>query len=435
MDTARSDDAYREAEKWPLSELTVAIAELVEWLARFGTDAGGGVTRLLYDASWLEAQLTLAERFRQLGLEVFFDEVGNLHGVLRGTDSAAAAVWTGSHIDTVQQGGKYDGAYGIAAGLIAILKLSARFGRPRRDVHLVSFCEEEGSRFPLAYWGSGYVTGRFSLDEIPEAYDSEGISLEEAMRAAGFGPGSGTSPASVPPLAYIELHIEQGAVLEREQTAVGLVQGIVGQKRLTFEVSGTANHAGTTPMTMRSDALSGVAEMILAAELRGSSYGPPLVATVGSLTIQPNLTNVIPGHVAFTLDARHADSAELAEFCEELIAVYRQIAAERGLTLSSREWMDAPAVRLDHDLLLQLTGICRRQGLSHRTMYSGAGHDAQLMQAICPSAMVFVPSRGGISHSPDEYTSDEELAVGVQVLIDFLYGLAYEDDDTAEVNG
>lgn len=431
MDTARVD-AYREAEEWPLVELTPAIAETVEWLARFGADAGGGVTRLLYDASWLEAQMTLSERLRQLGLTVYTDEVGNLHGVLRGTDPEAAAVWTGSHIDTVRRGGKYDGAYGIAAGLIAMLKLAARYGPPRRDVHLVSFCEEEGSRFPLAYWGSGYVTGRFSLDAIPEAYDAEGISLTEAMQAAGFGPGSGTPLPSTPPCAYIELHIEQGAVLERERTAIGLVQGIVGQKRLTFEVTGCANHAGTTPMTMRCDALAGVAEMILATEQRGNAYGPPLVATVGSLDILPNLTNVIPGHVAFTLDARHADSTELTEFCEELMACYQDIADKRGLTFTYKEWMDAPAVMLDRELLLQLTGICRRKGLSHRVMFSGAGHDAQLMQALCPSTMVFVPSRGGISHSPDEYTADEDLAVGVQVLIDFLHGMAYEDDDRAE---
>ncbi|MCL6458239.1 MAG: Zn-dependent hydrolase [Gorillibacterium sp.] len=421
-------DSYGETRATELALFKASIEETIEWLSLFGADASGGVTRLLYDASWQEAQSTLAQRMLQLGLEVTFDEVGNLHGILKGSHSHTGAIVTGSHIDTVVHGGKFDGTYGIAAGMIAIQHLWKQYGRPKRDLHIISFCEEEGSRFPLAYWGSGYITGRYSLAQVPEAHDLMGISLLEAMTAAGFGAGT-NSPKLVPEgiHAFIELHIEQGAVLEQEKQAIGLVQGIVGQKRLTFEVGGIANHAGTTPMTMRSDALAGVAEMIQEVEHRAKAYGPPLVATVGSLEIKPNLTNVIAGHVTFTLDARHANSSELAVFCEALITGFDEIALKRNLALSYKEWMDAAAVMLDSGLTQQVEVICQRNKLPYRQMFSGAGHDAQLMQSICPSTMIFVPSRAGISHSSEEYTSSEELAVGILVLKDLLYELAYHE--------
>ena len=174
-----------------LALFKASIDETIEWLSLFGADASGGVTRLLYDTSWQEAQSTLAQRMRQLGLEVHYDEVGNLHGILKGSHSYKGAVMTGSHMDTVVHGGKFDGAYGIAAGLAAVQHLWKHYGLPKRDLHIISFCEEEGSRFPLAYWGSGYITGRFQIDQVPVAHDLAGVSLLEAMLTAGFGPGTG----------------------------------------------------------------------------------------------------------------------------------------------------------------------------------------------------------------------------------------------------
>ncbi|MEK8127608.1 Zn-dependent hydrolase [Paenibacillus filicis] len=413
-----------------ISRLSDSLEEAIHWLSRYGADSEGGVTRLLYTDSWQQAQAALAERMQQAGLEVYYDEVGNLYGRIEGAQPHLGTILTGSHIDTVRHGGKYDGAYGIAAGLTALLYLAQRYGKPRYNLEIVSFCEEEGSRFPLTYWGSGNVSGRYSPDRVPDIYDDAGLSLKEAMLAAGFcSQASRAWTVRREDLrAFIELHIEQGAVLEREGSSIGVVQGIVGQKRLTFEVIGEANHAGTTPMAWRRDALAGAAEMVGYMEKLAQSYGPPMVATVGSLTLTPNLANVIPGKVSFTLDARHSDGGELSSFCSEAAAGLGDLAARRGLILTSHEWMNAEPVMMDAELTGWVEDICTQRDWSRVRMFSGAGHDAQVMQSICPAALVFVPSRGGVSHSPDEYTSAEELAAGVSVLTDLLYGLAYDKE-------
>lgn len=247
------------------------IAQAIDWLAEYGSEPDGGVTRLLYSPAWQEAQTALARRMEAAGLAARFDDCGNLYGRLEGRGLEREVILTGSHVDTVRNGGKYDGAYGILAGVIALKFLYENFGPPLRTLEVVSLCEEEGSRFPLAYWGSGNLTGRYAIHTPPDIADADGITLQAAMNAAGFGLGTFPPPKRADIARFIELHVEQGFVLEKERAAIGIVQGIVGQRRYTVQVGGSANHAGTTPMKYRRDALLGACEMIEWMEKRRST--------------------------------------------------------------------------------------------------------------------------------------------------------------------
>ncbi|MEK5414673.1 Zn-dependent hydrolase [Paenibacillus sp. FSL L8-0708] len=409
---------------------TQKLLDLLEELAAFST-AGPGVTRLLYTEEWSRAQIFLQEKMAGLGLEVSVDKVGNVYGRLSGRDPQQKVILTGSHIDTVVNGGKYDGAYGIAAAMIAFQDLQRNFGQPQRTLEVVSFCEEEGSRFPLAYWGSGHVTERYDGSEAETCMDAEGVTLKAAMAQSSFLQDITGEKASKRTGvrndigAFVELHIEQGIILEKTDTQIGVVQGIVGQRRYVVKVSGIANHAGTTPMFMRQDALASAVEMLYVLESSAKTAGEPLVATSGKLEVNPNTPNVIPGEVLFTLDIRHSEEDELERFCEKLLAECNEIAVKRGVTLEVTSVLHTVPAPMDMKLSAMLENICRQQGKTYRTMVSGAGHDAQLLAPRCPTAMIFVPSRAGISHSPEEYTSPEQLAAGLEVLTAMLYELAY----------
>ncbi|WP_405108503.1 Zn-dependent hydrolase [Paenibacillus sp. FSL K6-1217] len=440
------------------------LLKLLDELAAFSAP-GPGVTRLLYTPEWYGVQHFLQERMAGLGLEVRMDQVGNVYGTLAGTQVSDKVILTGSHIDTVVNGGRYDGAYGVAAAVTALHYLLETFGPPLRTLAVVSFCEEEGSRFPLTFWGSGNVTGLYSGGEYLDCADAEGVTLGAAMAACGLGgkdeaateaaagaEGSGRladvrseaggeagseagevrgrwgkgSPERSEIAAYVELHIEQGIILERTSRRIGVVEAIAGQRRYLVRVGGTANHAGTTPMGLRQDALAGSAEMLLAVERSALAEGDPLVATTGRLEVYPGTSNVIPGEVQFTLDIRHSEAGRLERFCTALLAEFAELGRRRGLTLETELLLETAPAHMDQELRAALEEICLRQGKSCLSMVSGAGHDAQLFAPRCPSAMIFVPSRGGISHSPAEYTSPEDLAAGLEVLTAILYGLAYE---------
>lgn len=409
------------------SSLAKEVSKWVVWLSRYGATAGGGVTRLLYDGAWQAAQKALEDRMEIIGLAVRTDRVGNTFGRLQGREPGRGVIGVGSHLDTVRDGGRYDGAYGIIAGLIAVNALRNAYGAPLRSIDVAAFCEEEGSRFPLAYWGSGSLTGARQPVDIIGLADAEGAGFRDAMLSAGFGREEQTEPRDTRWESFIEVHIEQGPVLENEACAIGIAEAIVGQKRYAFRITGTANHAGTTPMGSRRDALSAAAEMIVALETMARATGEPLVATVGRIESLPNTPNVIPGQVVFTADVRHPDGGELERFCLEMEGAFRRIAAARELELASSLWVDTAPVPLDPQLADMAVEAAAARGLRHRRMASGAGHDTQMLQAACPSALLFVPSRGGISHSPEELTEAEHLADGILVLIDLLYKLAYEE--------
>ncbi|MDQ0919081.1 allantoate deiminase [Paenibacillus sp. V4I5] len=410
-----------------LSKYAEQMLEVLEWLSSYGADPDGGVTRLLYTEPWLQAQQALTRKMHKLGLEAGFDAVGNVFGKLQGSNLALKSVLTGSHIDTVKNGGKYDGAYGVVASMMALGYLKSVYGTPKRTLEVVSFCEEEGSRFPPAYWGSGHVTGVKSLTGASGIADLEGVTLLGAMQQAGFDTASvGEHPAKREDIgAYIEIHIEQGSVLEYKQKQIGVVTAIVGQIRLTVVVTGTSNHAGTTPMTMRKDALAGASEMVALTERMALDQGEPLVATVGRLEVKRGTSNVVPGEVEFTLDIRHTDEWKMDAFRARLLAEFEVIAKRRDLQIDTTLNLHASPVAMHEGISAEIEAACDTHRFESMRLPSGAGHDAQLFGSICPTAMIFVPSRAGISHSPDEFTEPAELVAGFQVLVHVLYQYGY----------
>lgn len=401
------------------------MAEAIEWLSSFGAVAGGGVTRTVYSKPWKEAQQGLKGWLDYLGLETNYDSIGNLFGKLSSGNIEAPTILIGSHVDTVISGGKYDGAYGICAAILALNSLKQRYGQPKLNLEVVSLCEEEGSRFPLACWGSGMMTGVYSFHDMKGVKDLDGIVFEDAMKEAGFG-----HPAQEYNLRhdidrFIELHIEQGPSLEKLEKAIGIVQTIVGQKRYRITVTGETNHAGTTLMKWRKDPLHGAVLMIHDLFEMAKEYDNDLVTTVGQLLLEPNVPNVIPGQVIFTVDSRHPLESLLGIFCERFSRRFLEIAEGMGLDLEMDMWHEVRSVQMDAKLNETIQTICTKDGFSYHVMNSGAGHDAQLFAEFCPTNLLFVPSQGGISHSPLEYTSTKDLETGLHVLIQLLHQLAY----------
>lgn len=407
------------------SVLSEQVESMIDWLASYGEGEDGGVTRLLYDPAWRSAQRAIEAKMEDIGLLPRYDDAGNLFGRMAGRNPEARVVLTGSHVDTVTGGGRYDGAYGIVAALIAAEYLLTHYGAPLKPIEVVSLCEEEGSRFPMAYWGSGSMTGSKSREEVLNITDANGVTFEEAMREAGFGFGRHPEPKRSDLDCFIELHIEQGEVLERERRSVGVVSHIVGQRRYDITVYGESNHAGTTPMRWRRDAMFTAAELIRTVTLRANADDTGLVATVGRIEVKPNVGNVIAKEVTFSLDVRHDSAEKIRTFCEECFQEFETIAADHGTSIAIRKWMDEPPVAMDEELGRSAESILRQAGISYRKMTSGAGHDSQVFGTFCPTALLFVPSRGGISHSPLEFTETADLERGVNLLIDLLHKLAY----------
>ncbi|OLS40667.1 allantoate deiminase [Bacillus sp. MRMR6] len=399
--------------------------EMIEWLASIGKTENGGVTRLLYSPSWLEAQLAVKAKMDQTILQTYFDRVGNLFGRLPGTDSNSKTILTGSHIDTVVDGGKYDGAYGIIASFIATLRLYHTYGYPKKSIEVVSLCEEEGSRFPLTFWGSRNINGAYNLDRVKEVTDAEGIPFLEAMKQAGFDPKSYTPPIRSDLDRFVEIHIEQGMILERNQNQVGIVTHIVGQRRYTIQIKGESNHAGTTPMVFRKDALHTASHFISFLTEKAYQVDRSLVATVGRLHVKPNVPNVVAGEVEFSLDIRHHQDDVIESYCNEIFFEFKRYSECLNIELVISQWMDVKPVKMDEEMCEQAREIAELKNLRYQEIISGAGHDAQVFGTTCPTSLLFVPSQNGISHSPKEFTSSEDLEIGIDLLTEILYKLAY----------
>ncbi|AUO09694.1 allantoate amidohydrolase [Paenibacillus jamilae] len=398
---------------------------MVEWLASFGKTNTNGVTRQLYSKEWTLAQEALKSRMESVGLNAYYDDVGNLFGRLTGTHTHSACILTGSHIDTVIDGGKYDGAYGVIAGLIALEYLYKHYGLPRKTIEVVSLCEEEGSRFPMTYWGSGSITGIKSYEDVCKLRDLDGISFVDAMNNAGFGQGKYLHPKRENIDCFLELHIEQGEILEREQRQIGIVSHIVGQRRYTITIIGESNHAGTTPMVWRKDALHTASELIQTLMQRTTETSLDLVSTVGQIEVEPNLSNVIPKKVTFSMDIRHSNEHVLNTFCNEIFREFEQIVGKHGTQLTIHNWMNELPVKMDEALNKIAGSILEKEKVPFKKMSSGAGHDSQVFGRICPTLLLFVPSHKGISHSPYEHTKTEDLVKGIELLIKILFELAY----------
>lgn len=399
---------------------------LLKWLGEFGKDPDGGVSRFLYTPEWVEAQKGLEVLMKDEGLRVQYDDVGNLYGRLEGTTYKEETILTGSHVDTVKNGGLYDGQYGIIAGIVAIKYLKEKYGQPLRNIEVVSMAEEEGSRFPYVFWGVKNIFGIAKREDVESIKDVNEVSFVEAMRKAGFDFRKENSVVRKDIKSFIEAHVEQGGVLETEKKSVGVVGNIVGQRRFNIEIKGEANHAGTTPMGYRKDAVYTASLIVNSIMDMAKKYSDPLVATVGKIEVKPNIVNVVPGNALFTLDVRHTHKDVLIKFTEEITCKMKEIADAIGAEINIDMWMDADPVPMDPELVQVVKEQCDKNGLNYKMMHSGAGHDSQIMAQFVPTAMLFVPSHKGISHSPLEYTEPRDLGEGVKALIGALYELAYK---------
>lgn len=389
-------------------------------LGQIGALDGGGVRRLaLTDADragrdWLVAEM------KRLDLNVFIDGIGNIWGVRKGRFDGAP-VMVGSHIDTVATGGLYDGALGVLAGLELIAALNDRGIETKKPVAVASFTNEEGARFAPDMMGSGVFQGALDLEEMlgVTATDGQGVVGEELDHIGYRG-----SDGPITPAAYLELHIEQGPVLEKEDLRIGAVTGVQGIFWTEFIVHGQSNHAGTTPMALRKDAGQVAMRIAREADAIASGYGPPQVATVGVFDLSPGLVNVVPERARLTVDLRNTDGERLVQATDRLSAFARRTAEKAGCTVEIRPLARFAPVRFDEGLIDAIEAAAKSRQLSVRRMPSGAGHDAQMFAPNCPTAMIFIPSEKGLSHNIKEHSNEADIVAGAQVLLDLVCDLA-----------
>ena len=402
------------------------IQENVDLLSGIGSDPTGGMTRLLYSDSWLEAQNAVKNKLEEIGMETHFDEIGNLFGRMEGSKYPDETIMSGSHIDTVINGGNLDGQFGVIAAYVAMAYLKETYGQPLRSMEVISMAEEEGSRFPTVFWGSKNFVNEAKIEDVESISDFEGIKFVDAMRQAGFDFKKGEQKRREDIKAFVELHIEQGNILENEELQIGVVNSIAGQRRYTIVLKGQANHAGTTPMGYRRDAVYAFSRICSESIEKARAIGDPLVLTFGKVEPKPNTVNVVPGEVLFTIDCRHTDSDVLIGFTQKLEQRINEIATEMDIEATIDLWMDEAPVPMDANIVAILEEAAKKANMKYRVMHSGAGHDSQIIAPHYPTAMIFVPSIGGISHNPAEATKLEDLVEGVKMMASALYELAYK---------
>jgi allantoate deiminase len=386
------------------------------------SDEPGRLTRLYLSPAHKRAVEELSAWMREAGMQVRVDPLATVIGRYEGQEPGAPAVLIGSHIDTVRNAGKYDGSFGVLAGLVAVEELAGRGERFPFAIEVLAFGDEEGVRFPSTLSGSRAIAGTFD-PSVLSGKDEAGVTLRDALTAFGCSVdriGEAVMPESAV-LAYIEAHIEQGPVLEALDLPVGVVSAINAACRLAVTATGEAGHAGTVPMPMRKDSLTAAAEMVLAVERAGCAHAW-LVATVGLIEARPGAVNVISGETSFTVDAR-AGSDELRDRCvADIGSAIEEIAARRGVEATIRVTHLAPATPCSPALIAALSEAARRTGLQPVELPSGAGHDAMAIATLCDVGMLFARCKGGISHNPAESITVEDADACLRVLLEFLRG-------------
>jgi len=395
-------------------------------LAEIGPIDGGGVSRLALTDEDKQGRDLVVTWMRDLGLDVTIDRIGNAVAVRAGA-SEGPPVMTGSHIDTVATGGKYDGNLGVLAGLEVIETLAERDIVTARPLAVAFFTNEEGARFPPDMLGSLCYVGGMTVEEAMSIRSADGDTVGAELERIGYtGPTPCPGPA---PHAFVELHIEQGPVLEREGMRIGAVESVQGITWLEITIVGQSNHAGTTPMSLRRDAGLVAGEVIAAVRRIANEIGGDQVATVGSVRLHPGLVNVVAARATLTVDMRNTDAAALAEAESRLNADLERLASAEGATTSVRTLARFDPVVFDPAVVDLVHSTAQDLGLSVRRMPSGAGHDAQMLARVCPAGMVFVPSVNGISHNPAEHTDPEDLTAGANVLLRTMLALANDSAD------
>ncbi|WPZ18186.1 hydantoinase/carbamoylase family amidase [Geobacillus subterraneus] len=396
-------------------------------LGEVGKKPSGGVTRLSFTAEERRAKDFVASYMREAGLSVYEDAAGNLIGRKEGADPDAPVVLVGSHLDSVYNGGCFDGPLGVLAGVEVVQAMNEHGVVTHHPIEVVAFTDEEGARFRFGTIGSRAMAGMLPQEAL-ERRDAEGISLAEAMKQAGLDPDRLPQAARKPGTvkAYVELHIEQGRVLEEAGLPVGLVTGIAGLIWVKFTIEGKAEHAGATPMSLRRDPMAAAAQIIAIIEEEARRTGTT-VGTVGQLHVYPGGINVIPERVEFVLDLRDLKADVRDQVWNAIAARAETIAKERNVRLTTERLQEMPPVLCSDEVKRAAEAACRKLGYLPFWLPSGAGHDGVQLASICPIGMIFVRSQDGVSHSPAEWSTKEDCAAGAEVLYHTVWQLAQRE--------
>jgi allantoate deiminase len=394
-------------------------------LSRFGGDAGTGVWRQVYSPAWMGAVQQYSAWCEEAGLATHQDAVGNVWGKLQGSHGGKSIV-SGSHIDSQMPGGRYDGALGALAALIALKALKEQFGTPLRTLEALALCEEEGSRFPTAnFWGSRAITGEIDDGVAESTIGFDGETIADAMREAGLDPALISTARRDDIESFVELHIEQGPILEQAGLPVAIVDAITGMRHFGVVLTGESNHAGAFPMDLRNDAMAGFAEIVTGVVNTAHRMGRPAVTTVGRVLVDPNYPAILPRSVSFTVDARHPVPAKRQELYARHEALISEVADRRGLGMTCVQLVNHEPCLSDPGLIATFEKAAADRNVPYLVMSSGAGHDSQQMHKIAKVVMIFVRSKDGRSHTPEEFSSIPDIVAGVQVLAAGLHALAY----------
>ncbi|MGX5663322.1 Zn-dependent hydrolase [Diaphorobacter nitroreducens] len=383
-------------------------------LARIGGTPKGGVCRIALTDLDRQGRDLFVQWAREAGCSIRIDAIGNIFARRAGADDSLAPVMTGSHIDTQPTGGKFDGNYGVMAGLEVVRTLNAAGVRTRAPIEVAVWTNEEGSRFVPVMMGSGVFAGAFTLEHALAQRDAQGVSVAEALAAIGYAGQAGAAPAVA---AYFEAHIEQGPVLENHERVIGVVQAALGQRWYDVTVQGMEAHAGPTPMELRQDALLAASALVAEVNRIALDRLPHARGTVGSLEVHPNSRNVIPGRVKLSVDLRAPDDAQLLDMDAALRAACARIAAERGLAIDVEQVVYFPPQPFTPHLVEAVRANAADLGYSCMDVVSGAGHDAVYVARVAPAAMIFVPCADGISHNEIEDADPAHLEAGCNVLL------------------
>jgi len=397
----------------PLCIDRVRLLRSLNDLSRIGRREGlKGVTRLALSEEDGEARDLLVSWMENENLAVTVDPIGNIFGIREGVDPKLKPVLMGSHIDTVIDAGIYDGAYGVMGALEIIRRLNEEGVETRHPVGVAAFTNEEGVRFQPDMMGSLVKCGGYPLEKVYERRDDDGVTVREALKKIGY-----LGKGDVDPEAYFELHVEQGPILHKRGVEIGVVEGVQGIAWWRINLHGQANHAGTTPLDMRRDPMAGAAELYTGMLGYVTAKGNAL-CTMGRIRVEPDAINVVPSLADFTVDYRSYDDATFKEGKAEVEKRLDEIAKRRGLTYEKEMTADAQPVHFRPEMVKLVESSAKKRGYTTHRLPSGAGHDAQFMHVICPTAMIFVPSIDGVSHSPGEKSLPEDLEHGANVLLD-----------------
>ncbi|GMA65100.1 Zn-dependent hydrolase [Alicyclobacillus fastidiosus] len=403
------------------------IADQLDRLAEYGRDGAGGMTRLAYSVEDLQAQHWFTEVCSLLELTVRRDGIGNLIARREGDDCTKPAVALGSHLDTVLNGGRFDGALGVVAALDVVRRLNENKVSTIHPLEVIVFAAEESTRFGVSTIGSKAIAGMLRKDEAFNWTDRTGQPFPDVLRSCNLDPEQLDRAVRAPDSlkAFLELHIEQGVSLEYANCQIGVVHAIAAPTRLKVRVIGQAGHSGTTVMHLRHDALTAAAEIVLAVErLALEERTFQSVGTVGVQDVKPGSPNTIPGLVEMVVEFRSINAEAKQALVAELIKVFAKISEMRGVHIEHQIASDESPVSLNSDVCAVLKDVCSAQGVSYLDMVSGAGHDAMNMAYVCPTGLLFVPCRHGVSHHPDEYACEEDILIGADVLYEAVLRLA-----------